>query len=185
MDGRTKLKTSDFMEDETGAQLSTGRLNEINDVLQLCYVDLLNRAPLPGYGIIEKWGRDAGIMAVNFVAINIYPRFPEFRLCDAGWKLTHYLKQHYPSWKKNREQEMGAIKVEISRPSVPPPVNPPKVRVSFLFHTLLHSHCAPSTKEEVESSSTNTTGSDAKGKRRADGPAAVTGTKRMKANGGL
>ncbi|KAI0699677.1 hypothetical protein BC835DRAFT_1412461 [Cytidiella melzeri] len=112
--GGAKPKTFDFLEDEDGVTLSTAKRNELNEFAELCYSDMLRRPHEFGV-VIEHWSRDSTTKTFNFVAINLYPRFPELRLCDADWKLQAYLVQHYPTWYKNRKEECATRKQDLDR----------------------------------------------------------------------
>ena len=119
--GVRKLKPYDFLEDELGALVNGERRAALCEFAELCYTELLYHARESGGHIIETWSRDASMKALNFIAINLYPRFPELRLCEGDWKLQAFLIQHYPSWMKNRKQEAAALKQEIRELSLPPP----------------------------------------------------------------
>ncbi|KAI0682525.1 hypothetical protein BC835DRAFT_1311479 [Cytidiella melzeri] len=112
--GGAKPKTFDFLEDEESVTLSTAKRNELNEFAELCYSDMLRRPHEFGV-VIEHWSRDSTTKTFNFVAINLYPRFPELRLCDADWKLRAYLVQHYPTWYKNRKEECATQKQDLDR----------------------------------------------------------------------
>lgn len=139
----SKLKLVDFVEDADGVLITSDTRSSLNDILELCYNELLNRAHKPGGGVIKTWAADGNSSAFNLIAANVYPRFPEFRLCHADWKLQAYLVQHYPSWSKNRINELKLLKdkklAELRAAGKPIPSSKPiEVRpLSYRLHYIL------------------------------------------------
>ena len=112
------VRQFDFLEDSNGSPLSAARLRQLRKLAGQCYRELANRADVYG-GRIHHWSGDANVRQVEFMKAQLYPSFPEFRLCESDWKLQQFLIQHYPSWYKNNKQAV-AIKPEDTSPATTP-----------------------------------------------------------------
>lgn len=80
----------------------------------------------------KSWGK-AGLDIINLFDREMRIKFPEFALCDDGWKAKIFATEYYPSWHKGQTLGVGntdpVIKEEEvtrSRPTSPAPAKSSK-----------------------------------------------------------
>lgn len=91
----SEVKNFDFLTDELGEVVSSGRLKEMSETAKEAWIELYSNRMDP-----ESWGKKGRLSADYFNSI-MKNAFPEFCYCDGNWKTEMFATLKYPDWKKN------------------------------------------------------------------------------------
>lgn len=154
-DGTTKEPSRGiaFLQTTTGAPVSHARGMLFREFARSIWHLIARNQPrkLP-----KTWGK-AGLDILNLFDREMRLKFPEFALCDDGWKAKIFATEYYPSWYKgvklgegNTESIIKEEEVTRSRPTSPAPA------ISSKKHTLPLEVCQPRKKAKTEKSGKKT-----------------------------
>ena len=91
----SEVKKFDFLTNELGEVVSSGRLKEMTEAAKEAWIELYSNRMDP-----ESWGKKGRLPAKYFNSV-MKNAFPEFCYCDGNWKIEIFATLKYPDWKKN------------------------------------------------------------------------------------
>jgi hypothetical protein len=91
----SETKKFDFLTDDLGQVVSSGRLKEMSEAAKEVWIELYSNRMDP-----ESWGKKGRLPAKYFNSV-MKNAFPEFCYCDGNWKVEMFGTLKHPDWKKN------------------------------------------------------------------------------------